>query len=137
MKLLWKENGKKKNTDRYQSILDKLAQDNQNESSLVQIEDLTTLLTKFVRPKTNCPRLNEGVMVTSQSLESSVYSNLITPALEEVIYQPPSTKNKRCRLVEGTALAQNVKEDRKLVQNDGKDVFGVISDLKHHLDISS
>ena len=107
VKVLWKENGKKKTTDRFQGILDKLALDNQNEEHSTQIEDLTKLLNKFVHPKLNCPRHNEGVLVTSRDLESSsVYSKLITPALDEAVYQPPSVKNKKCKQGEGSVLLQ-------------------------------
>ena len=136
VKALWTVTGNRKKSERFHGLLGKLTNDSISERDILPLEeDLTKLLSNFLKPKLYRPRHNQGVIVRPQDIEiSSVYSKLITPALDDSVYQTGVVKSKhRSKQVE---VITNTKEERKQIICDVRDVFGVISDLKQNLDLS-
>ena len=136
-KVLWSVTGTRKKSDRFQGMLGKLASDSITERDILPVEeDLTKLLSSFLKPKLYRPRHNLGVIIRSQDIEiCSVYNKLITPALDDCLYQTGVVRNNKNKSKQ-IEVSTNSKEERKQLNSDVRDVFGVISELKQNLDLS-
>ena len=135
-KAIWTVTGTRKKSDRFHGLLGKLTSDSIDERDILPLEeDLTKLLSNFLKPNLYRPRHNLGVIFRPQDIEiTSVYSKLITPSLDDYVYQTGVVKNNNRS--KQTEISTNMKEEKRQANSDVRDVFGVISELKQNLDLS-
>ena len=135
-KLLLSVTGKQKQ-NRFHGLLNRITDVSIDEQDIIPLEDdLSKLLENFLLAKPHRPRHREGVVVNSQDIEvTSVYSKLYTPALDDYIYQPGQSVVRSKSVCKQSESGIHTQEGKRQVQNEVKDVFGVISELKQ-LDLS-
>ena len=134
-KILWSVTGKQK-SNKFHG-LNKINNDSIDEQDVTPLEDdLSKLLENFLQSKPHRPRHREGVVVNSQDIEvTSVYSKLYIPALDDYVYQPGQSVVRSKSVCKQSESDIHTQEGKRLTQNEVKDVFGVISELKQ-LDLS-